>query len=83
MHSHKTYAHEKHAYETHAHEKYAHKTHAYEVHAHEVYPHEMCALEMHAGTALGNLRVSHLTNGGAVIGLSRFELQNTSFALRD
>jgi hypothetical protein len=30
----------------------------------------------------GNLQVSHLTNGGAVVDLSRSELQNTSFGAK-
>jgi hypothetical protein len=50
-------------------EVYAHETHAYEIHA----------LRMLARKVLGDLRVSHLTNGGAVLELSRFELQNNDF----
>jgi hypothetical protein len=48
-------------------EAYAHETHAYEIHA----------LRMLARKVLGDLRISHLTNGGAV--LTRFELQNNDF----
>jgi hypothetical protein len=50
-------------------EAYAHETHAYEIHA----------LRMLARKVLGDLRISHLTNGGAVLKLSRFELQNNDF----
>jgi hypothetical protein len=42
-------------------------------------PHETHAYEMHARKVLENLQIFHLTNGGAVVDLSRSELQNTSF----
>jgi hypothetical protein len=45
---------------------HAHKMHANEVHAHNVHAREVHAYET-------------LTNGGAVVDLSRSELQNTSF----
>jgi hypothetical protein len=67
---------EMHAHKTHAYEMHAHETHAYEVHAHEVYPHEMHAHEVHAHEVHAH---ETLTNGGAVVNLSRSELQNTSF----
>jgi hypothetical protein len=39
--------------------------------------------EMHVRKVLGNLQVSHLTNGGAVVDLSRSELQNTSLCAKE
>ena len=57
--------------------------HYYEMYAHEVYPHEMRILEMHAGMVLEKPPRSHLTNGGPVVDLSRFELQKYEFWLRN
>jgi hypothetical protein len=55
-----------------AHEAHAYGMHAYEGHAHEVYPHELLhALEMYAGKVWGEIQVSHFTNGGVVVDLSR------------
>src|SRR5271156_6682389 len=54
-----------HACEMYAHETHAYEMNAYEVHAHEVYPHEMHVREVHAHKTL--------TNGGAVVDLSRSE----------
>jgi hypothetical protein len=48
-----------HACEMHVYEVHTHEMHAYEEHAHEVCP-------MHARKVLGNLQISHPTNGGAV-----------------
>jgi hypothetical protein len=75
----KTHVHEMHADKTHVHEMHADKTHAYEMHAHETHAYEIHALEMHARKVLENLQISHPTNGGAVVDLSRSELQNMSF----
>jgi hypothetical protein len=70
-----------HACEMHAHETHAYEMNAYEVHAHEVYPHEMHARKMHAREMHAHEVHAHetLTNGGAVVDLSRSELQKTSF----
>src|SRR2546423_5913047 len=74
MHTHEVQAHETHAYEVHGHEVYPHEMHAHEMHAHEVHALEIHALEMHGRKVLGkNLQISHLTNGGAVVDLSRSE----------
>jgi hypothetical protein len=59
------------AYEVHAHEAYPNEMHARKMHAHEMHAHEMHAREVHAHETL--------TNGGAVVDLSRSELQKTSF----
>jgi hypothetical protein len=64
--THETYAREMHAYEMHAHEMYP-----YDSHAHEIHVDEMHAREVHAHETL--------TNGGAVVDLSRSELQKKSF----
>src|ERR1700722_8215656 len=62
---------------------YAHEVHAHEVHVHEMHAYEMHAFEMHARNAFGgNLQISHLTNAGAVVDLSRPELQNTGFCAK-
>jgi hypothetical protein len=84
MNAHEVYSYEMHAREmqahkTHVHEMHADKTHAYEMHAHETHAYEIHALEMHARKVLENLQISHPTNGGAVVDLSRSELQNMSF----
>src|SRR3984957_507109 len=84
MNAHEVYSYEMHAREmqahkTHVHEMHADKTHAYEMHAHETHACEIHALEMHARKVLENLQISHPTNGGAVVDLSRSELQNMSF----
>jgi hypothetical protein len=60
-----------HAHETHAHEVHAHEMHAHEVHAHETHAYEMHVCEMHAHETL--------TNGGAVVDLSKSELQKERF----
>jgi hypothetical protein len=85
-HAHETHAHEMHAYEVHAHEVYPHemhacKMHAHEMHAREVHAHETHAYEIHAREMHAREVHAHetLTNGGAVVDLSRSELQKTSF----
>jgi hypothetical protein len=71
MHACEMHAHKTHAYDMHAHETHAYEINTYEVHAHEVYPYEMHAREIHAHETL--------TNGDAVVDLSRCELQNRVF----
>jgi len=75
------HTHEMHAYEVHAHEVYSHEMHARKMHAREVHAHETHAYEIHAREMHAREVHAHetLTNGGAVVDLSRSELQKTSF----
>ena len=71
VHAHEVYPHGMHARKMHTHEMYAHEIHAREVHAYEIHAREMHAREVQAHETL--------TNGGAVVDLSRSELAKTSF----
>jgi hypothetical protein len=71
VHARKVHAHEMHVCEVHAREVYTHKIYAFKIHAYEVHVHEVYPHGMHAHKTL--------TNGGAVVDLSRSELQKTSF----
>jgi hypothetical protein len=81
VHAHEVYPHGMHARKMHTHEMYAHEIHAREVHAREVQAHETHAYEIHAREMHAREVQAHetLTNGGAVVDLSRSELAKTSF----
>src|SRR5271156_1857892 len=81
MYAYEVHAYEMNAYEVHAHEVYPHEMHARKMHAHEVHAHETHAYEIHAREMHAREVHAHetLTNGGAVVDLSRSELQKTSF----
>jgi len=53
-----------------------------EMHAHEVYACEVWPMRCTPERFGENLQIFHLTNGGAVVDLSRSELQNTSFCAK-
>src|SRR2546429_7451927 len=59
----------------HAHQVHAREMHAHEVHTCEAHTYEVHALEMH----VRKVGISYLTNGCAVVDLSRSEFENTSF----